>query len=94
MHHTVPTQILDDYLSPEVANHPLVRGTRGSPNRWPIPRELHREIHRGPRGGAYNARWRQEINAIRATGREVGVFDVLRLRIQLTTEFGLEVYRP
>lgn len=82
------------YLPTDVANHPRVRGRRGSPNVWQIPEDLHIEMHRGPGGGPYNQRWIEEIAAIRARGREVMAHDVLEIREKLVVEFGLEAYRP
>jgi RHS repeat-associated protein len=93
-HHTVPRQILEDYLPPDVANDPQVRGKKGAPNIWPIPEDVHKDIHQGPGGGPYNQRWIEEINAIRARGHEIQVEDVIRIRDQLVDEFGLEGYRP
>ena len=93
-HHMVPKEILRDYLPPDVASHPDVRGKKGAPNRWAIPKDVHIDIHRGPGGGPYNQRWIEEINAIRTYGREVQVEDVMRIRDKLTHEFGLERYRP
>jgi len=91
MHHTVPREILEKYLPEEVAD--AVRGKKGAPNRWPIPEDVHKDIHRGPRGGMYNERWKEELQAISETGRKVTVEDVLRIRDQLIKEFGLEMYR-
>jgi RHS repeat-associated protein len=93
-HHTVPTEILNKHLPPDVASDPLVRGKKGAPNKWSIPEDLHIEIHRGAGGGPYNQRWIDEITAIQATGREVTVQDVLNIREKLVVEFGLEAYRP
>ncbi len=93
-HHIVPREILRKYLPQEVANHPLVRGVRGHPNRWAIPRDLHREIHRGPGGGEYNRRWILEINNVIRTQGKITVEDVLQIRNRIIQEFGLEVYKP
>ena len=90
-HHTVPRQILK-VLPPEVANHPLVRGTQGAPNIWQIPRPVHRAIHRGPYGGLYNEAWFDGLSAI--DGKDPTVQDVLRLRDEITARFGIDQYRP
>jgi hypothetical protein len=90
LHHTVPREILKQ-LPEDVANNPLVRGRAGAPNRWPVPRGHHVDIHRGAGGGAYNQRWKDELGQL---GRDPTVDDVLRIRDQLTQEFGLQGYRP
>jgi hypothetical protein len=88
LHHTIPRQILRN-LPPEVASNPLVRGRAGAPNRWSIPRELHREIHSGgPNGGRYNQFFRDHMP------RNPTVDDMLRLREDAVREFGLGPYRP
>lgn len=89
-HHTVPSEILRQ-LPDDVANHPLVRGRAGAPNRWPIPEDVHRTIHSGPGGGAYNQAWK---DAFESLGRSPTVDDVLQLRGQITKQFGIDVYRP
>ncbi len=43
-HHIIPVQVLRK-LPKEIANNPLVRGFKGSPNRIPIPASFHRYIH-------------------------------------------------
>ncbi|RMD64559.1 DUF2380 domain-containing protein, partial [Candidatus Parcubacteria bacterium] len=93
-HHVIPREILDRYLPEEVANAPLVRGVKGAPNRWLIPEDVHREIHKGARGGLYNERWKEELAVIIESGQRITVENVLRIRDKLIKEFGLEVYRP
>lgn len=78
----------------DVARHPLVRGRAGAPNRWPIPEDLHKSIHQGPGGGAYNEAFIQRVEAIKAEGLAPTVEDILRIRDDLAQEFGLEGYRP
>jgi hypothetical protein len=90
LHHMVPREILRQ-LPQEVANNPLVRGRAGAPNRWPVPRGEHVDIHRGAGGGAYNQAWK---DALRQVGRQPTVGDVLRIRDRLGQQFGLEKYRP
>jgi RHS repeat-associated protein len=90
-HHTVPRQILEDYLPPDVGNDPQVRGKKGAPNIWPIPEDVHKDIHQGSGGGPFNERWKEELNAL---GREPTVQDVLHIRNKLTKEFDIEKYRP
>ena len=90
LHHMVPREILRQ-LPEDVANNPLVRGRAGAPNRWPVPRGEHVDIHRGAGGGAYNQAWK---DALRQLGRQPTVDDVLRIRDTLGRQFGLEKYRP
>jgi hypothetical protein len=67
---------------------PRIRGVRGNPNVKKIPEELHKAIHTGGNGGAYNARFIQEIE--RAGGAEnVTPEQVLQIRKELVFEFGL-----
>jgi RHS repeat-associated protein len=89
-HHTIPSEILRR-LPPDVANNPLVRGRAGAPNRWSIPRDLHRQIHSGgPRGGNYNEFFRRRLRDI----DNPTVDDLLSLREDAVKEFGLGKYRP
>jgi hypothetical protein len=91
-HHTVPVEILKS-LPPEVANNPLVRGAIGAPNKWAIPKDIHREIHQGAGGGSYNEAWKAGIAKI-TENRPVTADDVVDLRTQLTKQFGIDQYRP
>jgi hypothetical protein len=94
MHHTIPREIRaprsgkPGMLPDHVANHPDVVGRPGLPNRWAVPKEVHREIH--PR---YNRRFEEEVNKIKAN-REINVKDVLNIRDRLVKEFGIDMYRP
>jgi hypothetical protein len=87
----VPREILDKVLPPAVGDHPDVRGKKGSPNIWDIPSGKHTEIHEGAGGGAYNRRWKEELDAL---GHSPTVDDVLAIRDKLAKEFDLEQYRP
>jgi hypothetical protein len=89
-HHTVPREILKQ-LPDDVANNPLVRGRAGAPNRWPIPEDVQKAIHKGKGGGAYNDAFKRELETLR---RDPTVEDVLRIRDDLVKRFGLEGYRP
>ncbi len=89
-HHTVPREILKA-LPDDVANSPLIRGKAGSPNRWKIPIELHKSIHKGAGGGAYNETFKAKLKEL---GRDPTVDDVLSIRDELVKQFGLEGYRP
>jgi len=90
LHHTVPREILRT-LPEDVANNPLVRGRAGAPNRWAIPEDVHVGIHAGPGGGAYNQAWKDGLEAL---GREPTVDDILRLREEITKDFGIDIYGP
>jgi RHS repeat-associated protein len=87
-HHTIPREVLK-MLPPDVAAQ--VRGKAGAPNRWLIPEDLHKRIHRGAGGGAYNDAFKQRL---RDLGREPTAADVFEIRDSLVAEFGLEAYRP
>jgi len=92
LHHTIPRVIRaprrggEGLLPKHVANHPDVVGRPGNPNRWRIPRSVHRDIH-----PHYERRFAAEL---RALGREPEVKDVLRIRDELAKEFDIEAYRP
>ncbi len=90
MHHTVPREILKQ-LPEDVANSPLVLGRAGAPNRWAIPEDVHKAIHQGAGGGAYNVAWK---DALAGLGHQPTVDDVLRLRTQITKQFGIDIYGP
>ena len=87
-HHTVPTEILKKYLPPDIAN--TVRGKKGAPNIWNIPEEIHKNIHSGPGGGRYNARWIEELGKL----KEITPEAILEIRDRLVKEFGLDPWRP
>jgi RHS repeat-associated protein len=87
-HHTVPREILKK-LPPDVAK--AVRGQAGAPNRWSIPEDLHKAIHEGRGGGAYNDAFKQRL---RDLGRDPAPDDVVRIRDDLVKQFGLEGFRP
>jgi RHS repeat-associated protein len=87
-HHTIPREILEKYLSPDIAD--AVRGKKGAPNIWDIPENIHKQIHSGPGGGRYNQRWIEELQKLRKTTPEA----VLEIRDRLVREFNLEKWRP
>jgi hypothetical protein len=85
-HHTIPKQI-QQMIS---LSDPRIRGVRGNPNVKKIPEELHKAIHTGGNGGAYNARFIQEIEKIKTKfNRDVTPDDILAIREMLVKEFGL-----
>ena len=87
----MPREILKKHLPPAMAKHPLVRGSAGAPNRWSIPEDLHKSIHKGPGGGAYNEEFKRRLLELEGSAT---VDDVLRVREDLVKLFGLEGYRP
>ena len=89
-HHTVPREVLK-MLPSEVANNPLVRGAKGSPNIWQIPEDLHISIHQGKGGGTYNEAFKTRIAEF---GDDITAGDVVNIRNELTEQFGLAQYRP
>jgi hypothetical protein len=68
-----------------------VRGRAGAPNRWAIPEDVHRGIHTGAGGDAYNQAWFDELANL---GRAPTVDDIVPLREQITKQFGIDIYRP
>lgn len=93
-HHMVPTQVLKD-LPPEVANNPAVRGVAGAPNKWPIPRSLHQQIHNTAEigGERYNIAFQNSVDKIRAE-RAITPADVVSIRNDMAKTYGLDKYRP
>lgn len=80
-HHTIPREILKHDLPADVAK--AVRGKAGAPNRWSIPTALHKAIHKGRGGGAYNEAFKQRL---RDLGRQPTVSDALRIRDDLVEQ--------
>lgn len=76
--------------SQDIANNPLVRGKKGAPNRWRIPEDLHKDIHRGARGGPYNKFFREKL----LDNPTPTVDDVLHWLEEAVRRFGLEKFRP
>ncbi|MBK9259923.1 MAG: hypothetical protein IPM54_08825 [Polyangiaceae bacterium] len=89
-HHTVPTEILKK-LPDDVRK--AVQGKPGAPNRWAIPEDVHKRIHKGARGGEYNAEFKKRLDDVKQK-KLLTAEDVLRIRDELVKLFGLEVYRP
>lgn len=69
-----------------------MRGKRGAPNMWNIPRPLHKKIHEGAGGGRYNERFKEELEKIEDADLTPG--KVLEIRDKLAKEFGIDKYRP
>ncbi|GHT27809.1 hypothetical protein FACS18942_07590 [Planctomycetales bacterium] len=86
-HHTIPKQI-QKALPPEVASNPLIRGVKGNPNIKYIQEWLHKDIHTGGNGGAYNARFFIEIEKAGELN-SVTVQQILNIRDALVKEFDL-----
>jgi intein/homing endonuclease len=86
-HHTIPKQI-QKMLSPDVAANPKIRGVKGTPNIKYIPEWLHKAIHTGGRGGAYNARFIKELEKL-GDPKKITPEKVLEIRDMLVKEFGL-----
>jgi hypothetical protein len=69
-------------------SNPDVRGRKGNPNRIPIPPSKHKEMHSGPgRGGEYNRRFNEEIEAPGGYGN-VSSQQLNEIRDNLRQEFG------
>jgi hypothetical protein len=87
-HHVIPREILkrlDDNV------YRAVRGKKGAPNRWAMPQDFHRELHKGARGGRYNQFFRDRLPDDLSTAT---VEDVMRVRDEAVEEFGLGAFRP
>ena len=95
MHHTIPREVRaprsgkPGHLRPDVATHPDVVGRPGLPNRWEIPKELHKSLH--PK---YNRRFIDEINKLKRTESGYNAEDIVKIRDRLAEEFGINQYRP
>lgn len=87
-HHTVPKEILK-LLPPDVAK--AVRGKPGAPNIWKVPENVHKLIHKGKGGGAYNEAFKARL---RELGDNVTAEAVLKIRDDLVREFDIARYRP
>lgn len=89
-HHTVPREVLK-MLPSEVANNPLVRGAKGAPNIWQIPENLHKSIHQGAGGGAYNEAFKTRVAEY---GDKITAENVAGIRSDLAKQFGIDKYAP
>ncbi len=95
LHHTIPREVYNprDGTAPlipkSVAEHPDVRGRPGNPNRWPVDRQKHREIHPD-----YNTQWKREINNLKRRGIKITVRRILEIRDRLAKKFGILKYKP
>jgi RHS repeat-associated protein len=95
LHHTIPREVYNprDGSAPlipkAVAEHPDVTGRPGNPNRWPVDRQKHREIHPD-----YNTQWKREINSLKRRGIKITVARILGIRDRLAKKFGILKYKP
>ena len=66
----------------------------GTPNRWAVPRNEHRDLHKGTGyergGGHYNDAWRRAVAEL----DDVTVERLVELREQITKQFDIWQYRP
>jgi hypothetical protein len=90
-HHMVPKAVLRA-LPKSVAR--IARGARGRPNIWPIPAGLHDMIHRGPRGGPYNAFWFGRLGELAGSPGRANIGNVMSILEEAIMQFGLGAYRP
>ncbi|MBK9259932.1 MAG: hypothetical protein IPM54_08870 [Polyangiaceae bacterium] len=90
-HHTVPTEILK--MLPDNVRK-AVQGKPGAPNRWAIPEDVHKRIHKGAGGGEWNEKFKSRIDRVRRRTGKLTAEDILKIRDDLVKEFGLEAYRP
>jgi hypothetical protein len=63
-----------------------VVGRPGRPNRWEIPKDLHKSLH-----PEYNKRFIAEVKKLEGNYSEKEILDI---RDRLAIEFGIEKYRP
>jgi hypothetical protein len=87
-HHTIPKQIQKS-LPTNIASDPKIIGVKGTPNIKYISEWLHKAVHTGGNGGAYNTRFFIEIDKILEKKSEITVKDILQIRDLLVKEFGL-----
>jgi len=64
-----------------------VRGRRGNPNIWPVPGDVHQNIHMN----GYNDRFIEELEKL---GNNPCAADIVNIRDNLVKEFGIAKYRP
>lgn len=77
-------------------NDPDIVGKAGNPNRWGVPRPLHKDIHKAEMNGGFNQRWKDELLELEEVKPKHlwTKEDVLGIRDKLTAEFGLSWLRP
>ncbi len=85
-HHTIPKEILKT-LPPEIAKSSIVRGVRGNPNKWPVPIDIHKQIHKGAGGGLYNEAFKARLNKLSPSN--LTAENVVKIRDSLVKEFGI-----
>jgi RHS repeat-associated protein len=90
-HHIIPRQILR-LLSDDVRK--AVQGKQGAPNRWSIPKTLHRDLHQGAGGGEYNQSWLDSLRATRQDIKSLSADSVLQIRDEIVDIFQLGSYQP
>jgi len=89
-HHVIPVEVLKK-LPKNVRK--AVQGKKGAPNRWSIPEDLHKQIHRGPGGGEYNEFFKDRLHKL-TKGKEATAEQVMQVRDEAIAKFGLESCRP
>jgi RHS repeat-associated protein len=104
LHHTIPRQIYnprsgkDPLIPKHLANLPEIRGCRGNPNRWAIPKDIHVDLHKSNRpGGSFNSRWVEEIKDLRKVKPDIDTWtkeNILDIRDKIVKEFNIEKYKP
>ena len=111
-HYTIPRQIYnprtttrmdgtthraEPLVSTTIANDPSVKGTRGNPNMWNIPDNVHSSIHNPnsdisiANGGDYNSVFAARVAEI---GENITAGDVVKIRDQMAKDFDIEEYNP
>lgn len=102
LHHTIPREIRSprgggpSLLPEHLMNDPDIVGKAGNPNRWGVPRPLHKDIHKAEMNGGFNQRWKDELLELEEVKPKHlwTKEDVLGIRDKLTAEFGLSWLRP
>ncbi|MFO0972174.1 MAG: polymorphic toxin-type HINT domain-containing protein [Phycisphaerae bacterium] len=94
-HHVIPKEILRQLPEDITRAGSLVRGARGSPNIWDVPKKLHKAIHNGWGCERYNVQWVTELKAEfgphwRKLATEEGV---LKVRDRMVELYRLEPFR-
>ena len=89
-HHSIPREVLRERDRLKAGLADLVRGKKGQPNRWLVPRAEHQQIHRQ----GYNKRFLGLIREQVRAGVDLTEDVVLVLRDQVAGEFGILRFKP
>lgn len=87
----MPKAILKWLKEEDLDIYRKVKGKKGAPNIWQIPKDLHRSIHTGRGwGGNYNDDWWDAILSLDEITPEI----IFKIRDQLSSKYGYASWRP